>query len=323
MGGWRLRKDFVFHPCLPAHTSLPPHHHQLFDALGDPTAGWSVTATYVDIYNETLRDLLAPGGGGGVPSRPPSRAGSGAHPPRRPPSITSDRTGTVTLHSVTEAPLFYAADAADVLRRGGAARAVRGHALNDRSSRSHAVLTLHVAVPEGVAGAPAGGYGAKLHLVDLAGSERLAKTRASGAAAAEAAAINRSLTFLQQLVLNLGKGGGGGGGSAAAAAAAGATTTGRKGGKPPPPRVGAVAGTRDSKLTRLLGDAVGGRSRTLVLACAWPDAGNAAETVSTARFASAMARVSVRATRSGLAAAGAGGAHLHGSLVRLDPSLRA
>tara|TARA_B100000579_G_scaffold401582_1_gene384148 strand:+ start:48 stop:512 length:465 start_codon:yes stop_codon:yes gene_type:complete len=84
--------------------------------------------------------------------------------------------------------------------QGNMQRTVSGHKLNRDSSRSHAVLSvlLERQLGEGQRSA------AKLHMVDLAGSERLSKTGSSGKHQAEAQHINKSLSFLEQVVVALG-----------------------------------------------------------------------------------------------------------------------
>ena len=84
-------------------------------------------------------------------------------------------------------------------------RQVAAHNLNRDSSRSHAILTLYVSQRK-----PGGGGGggesvqSRLDLVDLAGSERLSKTQSSGVHQSEAQHINKSLSFLEQVILAIG-----------------------------------------------------------------------------------------------------------------------
>jgi kinesin family protein 6/9 len=78
-------------------------------------------------------------------------------------------------------------------------RTVAAHALNARSSRAHFVLTVHLAIAS-----DEGEAVSKLHLVDLAGSERSGRTGAAGLVAREAGFINKSLSFLEQVVVALG-----------------------------------------------------------------------------------------------------------------------
>lgn len=87
-------------------------------------------------------------------------------------------------------------------------RSVAEHQLNRQSSRSHAIYTFHVTRTRAVTGAgKAEEFGdavqSKLNLIDLAGSERIEKSGSTGGLAKEAAHINRSLTFLEQVVVAL------------------------------------------------------------------------------------------------------------------------
>jgi hypothetical protein len=136
--------------------------------------------------------------------------------------------------------------------------------MNAVSSRSHAVFTIAI---EQIATHPATGSvtrkRSKIHLIDLAGSERADSTGASGARLREGSAINQSLSALGNVI----------------SALSDAKT---RGGHVP---------YRDSKLTYLLSDSLGGNSLTLMIACVTPLERYAAESLSTLRFAERAKRV--------------------------------
>jgi len=106
----------------------------------------------------------------------------------------------------------------------------------------------------------------KLHLVDLAGSERTKKTGSSGITLKEATFINKSLSFLEQVVIAL-------------------SSSSRD-----------HIPYRQSKLTNLLRDSLGGNCKTVMVANIWPEGSHLEETVSTLKFATRMMRVSNDAT---------------------------
>jgi kinesin family protein 5 len=136
-----------------------------------------------------------------------------------------------------------------VLQLGDAARAVAATNMNAHSSRSHSVLILKVEQQDANGAVKTG----VLNLVDLAGSERAGKTGASGQTMEEAKKINQSLSALSNVISALAEG------------------------KPHIP-------FRDSKLTRMLQQSLGGNCKTaLVVACS-PHDDNSSETLSTLRF---------------------------------------
>lgn len=139
---------------------------------------------------------------------------------------------------------------AALVAAAAAARATAATAANASSSRSHAVVSVDVRVATSLTTTRA-----RLHLVDLAGSERAAVTQAAGARLREGAAINRGLLALGNVI------------SALASR------------RPHVPY-------RDSKVTRLLADALGGRAATVLIACAAPARASAGETRATLRYAS-------------------------------------
>lgn len=102
----------------------------------------------------------------------------------------------------------------------------------------------------------------KINLVDLAGSERTKKTGSQGKTLVEAQFINKSLSFLEQVVVALSE---------------------SKRDHIP---------YRQNKLTYLLKDSIGGNSRTCMIANIWPQESHLEETISTLKFASRMAKVS-------------------------------
>jgi kinesin family protein 15 len=161
-------------------------------------------------------------------------------------------------------------DVVALLVRGTANRRVGETQMNDRSSRSHCVFTAAVErrVPGGAPGAAPTLLRSRLHLVDLAGSERQKTSGAAGERLREASSINKSLSALGLVIMNLVK-----------AQRAPATHV----------------PYRDSKLTHLLQDSLGGNARTVMVAAVSPVAVNAAETLSTLRFADSAKRIKNRA----------------------------
>ncbi|KAL1586371.1 hypothetical protein WHR41_05518 [Cladosporium halotolerans] len=138
-----------------------------------------------------------------------------------------------------------------VLERGGAARMVAATNMNQESSRSHSIFVIEVAQKNVESGSAKSG---RLFLVDLAGSEKVGKTGASGQTLEEAKKINKSLTSLG-MVIN-------------------ALSDGKSSHIP----------YRDSKLTRILQESLGGNSRTTLIINCSPSGYNYDETVSTLRF---------------------------------------
>lgn len=150
-------------------------------------------------------------------------------------------------------------------------RNVAATAMNAVSSRSHAICTLKISgVTETADGSDK--FSSKLVLVDLAGSERIKKTGAEGGRRQEGININKGLFILGQVVSALSERGKGG----------------KLKRKPP---------YRDSKLTRLLQDSLGGNSRTIMVACVSPADYNIDESVNTLRYATSARNIKNTATR--------------------------
>ena len=127
-------------------------------------------------------------------------------------------------------------------------RIVASHYLNRHSSRSHCVFTLYIETRSRVVSS-AKYVVSKINLVDLAGSERIGKTEPEETGQREAMYINKSLTFLEQVVIALGD----------------------KKRKHVP--------YRQSKLTHVLSDAIGGRNSTILIANMWGEESQLEETV--------------------------------------------
>lgn len=257
--------------------------HRLFAALGErPDTEFHVSCSFVELYNDEFRDLLAPEHQPGAKRALPcevearrNKPGLSLHqlPSRRgePPSFCL--AGSDTLRS----PAMCARDLLDFVEYGTLARAVGQTNLNAHSSRSHAVLTVHVESCS--AGSNRARVG-KLHLVDLAGSENLTLSGAEGATRVEAQAINSSLTALCDVLESLSRGAEPG--------------TPRRvpgpGGKAP-----AVVPYRNHKLTRLLSDAIGGNSKTLMITTVLPFASCHRQTLMAVHFAARASAIRARA----------------------------
>ena len=206
---------------------------------GSTLESLAVAAEYVEIYNERVQDLLA--------SEEAEEEGL---------SIRQRADGEIYLEGATQRPCASAAALLALLAEGSARRARGETHMNAASSRSHAVLTLHLTLVW--SGVP---RSSKLHLIDLAGSERADATGARGERLKEGAQINKSLSALGGVIAAL-------------------TTPGR-----------AHVPYRDSKLTRLLQDSLGGNAVTVMLCCVSPSSASADETLSSLRFAERAKKV--------------------------------
>eukprot|EP00035_Acanthoeca_spectabilis_P006335 m.123271 g.123271 ORF g.123271 m.123271 type:complete len:712 (+) comp13455_c0_seq1:198-2333(+) len=148
----------------------------------------------------------------------------------------------------------------EVMSRGNQNRSTAKTKMNDRSSRSHAIFILTIERSDKLADGKSGFRMGRLNLVDLAGSEKQKKTEASGQALVEAAKINLSLTMLGNVIAAL------------------------VDGSPHIPY-------RDSTLTRLLKDSLGGNAKTTMIANFGPASYNTDETVTTLRYADRAKRI--------------------------------
>ncbi|KAF8056377.1 KIN4A [Scenedesmus sp. PABB004] len=260
----------------------------------------SLKVSFVEIYNESIQDLLtapaplahsgsagslaalraggrAGGGGGGAdgscstPRSGCSDAGgapwaafgaTAGGPEGGGVAIRESARGEIVLDGAAERSVACMADLAALLDAGNAVRATAAHRMNQASSRSHAVVVLALeqrARPSAALGLPPELrlLRSKLHLVDLAGSERAKDTGTTGARFDEGVSINKGLLQLGCVINALTEG------------------TARR-----------HIPYRNSKLTRLLQDSLGGNSETLFIACASPAPSNRDHTISTLRYAS-------------------------------------
>ena len=225
--------DYSSEPSAAAPSSPSPSPPPLSDGCK-----YSVRASYSEIYNEALYDLLC------FDQRQLSLRWDpvrGFHAP------------DLKLQDCTSLE-----EAQEVVSQGLRHRRVGSHALNLESSRSHAILTVHIdAVPIRPEAADFGNTRmGKVVFVDLAGSERLKDSQSEGTAMRETASINRSLFMLGKVI---------------SALAAGSK--------------GSVVPYRESKLTKLLMDSLGGSALSLMIACCSPSAAHLEETLSTLSYA--------------------------------------
>ncbi|XP_038014322.1 kinesin-like protein KIF12 isoform X2 [Motacilla alba alba] len=204
----------------------------------------ALSASYLEIYNEQVRDLLSPG------------------PPCALPLRWSKTRGFYVENQLSVE--FESLEAiVSLLLQGSQRRRTSAHALNRHSSRSHALLTIHVCSRAASACPSKQGT---LCFVDLAGSERVKETGSSGELSVEANSINRSLLALGHCISLLAK------------------PRGKRTHIP----------YRDSKLTRLLARSLGGSGITLMVACISPSSRCLSETLSTLHYASRARRVTTR-----------------------------
>ncbi|XP_053941164.1 kinesin-like protein KIF12 isoform X2 [Cuculus canorus] len=204
----------------------------------------ALSASYLEIYNEQVRDLLSPGPPCALPLRWSKTRGFYVE--------NQLNVDFESMEAITE-----------LLLQGSQRRRTSAHALNRHSSRSHALLTIHICSRAPSARPSKQGT---LCFVDLAGSERVKETGSSGELSVEANNINRSLLALGHCISLLAK------------------PRGKRTHIP----------YRDSKLTRLLARSLGGSGITLMVACVSPSSRCLPETLSTLHYASRARRVTTK-----------------------------
>ncbi|KAF1997497.1 kinesin-domain-containing protein [Amniculicola lignicola CBS 123094] len=213
----------------------------------DKNLSCTVEVSYLEIYNERVRDLLNPTTKGNLRVR--------EHPSTGP---YVEDLAKLVVRSFPEIE--------NLMDEGNKARTVAATNMNETSSRSHAVFTLTLTQKRhDVEANMSGEKVAKISLVDLAGSERAQSTGATGARLKEGAEINRSLSTLGRVI-----------------AALADMSSGKKKTQVP---------YRDSVLTWLLKDSLGGNSLTAMIAAISPADINFEETLSTLRYADSAKRI--------------------------------
>lgn len=225
---------------------------------------FKVSAQFLELYNEEILDLFDS-------TRDPD-----ARHRRSNIKIHEDANGGIYTTGVTSRLINSQEELIQCLKQGALSRTTASTQMNVQSSRSHAIFTIHLCqmrvcaqpdlVNETVTGLPDGTaptgteyetLTAKFHFVDLAGSERLKRTGATGERAKEGISINCGLLALGNVISALGD---------------------------QSKKVVHVP-YRDSKLTRLLQDSLGGNSQTIMIACVSPSDRDFMETLNTLKYA--------------------------------------
>jgi hypothetical protein len=225
---------------------IPKTFDQIFGAIENNTVArkqFLVRASYIEIYNEDVRDLMS--------DNPKARC-----------EIKEDPERGVFIKGVTNTEVTTVQQLNILMNEGNKNRSVGATLMNADSSRSHSLftVTIETAEPQIIQGREEMKIRqGKLNLVDLAGSERQSKTQAVGQRLKEATKINLSLSALGNVIEALVK-----------------VANGDKGRHIP---------YRDSKLTRLLQDSLGGNTKTVMIAAISPADYNYEETLSTLRYA--------------------------------------
>ncbi|CAG9310966.1 unnamed protein product [Blepharisma stoltei] len=211
-------------------------------------AEFTIKVSFLEIYNEDIHDLL----------------GANSMVPEKPISIREDK-GSILLMGLHEETVATDEEMSMCLHRGSIQRSTASTLMNSQSSRSHAIFTINIeqqVLEDEVTGEKISETQeymiAKFHFVDLAGSERAKRTGAVGATLKEGISINKGLLCLGNVISAL-------------------TEDSKKSTHVP---------YRDSKLTRILQDSLGGNAKTYMIACISPAEINFEETLNTLKYAS-------------------------------------
>ncbi|CAJ1082581.1 kinesin-like protein KIF9 isoform X2 [Xyrichtys novacula] len=169
---------------------IPRVLQEVLQQVGKRTEyAFSVHLSYLEIYNESLIDLLS------------SLCGSPHSSPQG--MVVMEEPGRgVYIQGLSLHPVHNEEEALNMLFEGEMNRITGSHALNRNSSRSHCIFTLHIESRSRTL-SDAKFVTSKLNLVDLAGSERLGNTGSEGQMLKESVYINKSLSFLEQAILAL------------------------------------------------------------------------------------------------------------------------
>lgn len=218
---------------------IPRVLQAVFNKLDADGAEDCVRCSFIELYNEELRDLLTPDENAKLKIFD---------------DLSKKGHASTVVQGVEERHITCAADGIKRLQEGSLRRQVAATKCNDLSSRSHTVFTITV-----YAKRPAGSGEdfislGKLNLVDLAGSENIQRSGAENKRAAEAGLINKSLLTLGRVINAL-------------------------------VDKSSHIPYRESKLTRLLQDSLGGRTKTCIIATISPAKSNLEETISTLDYA--------------------------------------
>ncbi|KAK0140643.1 Kinesin-like protein KIF16B [Merluccius polli] len=212
--------------------------------------------SYLEIYNEHVLDLL---------NKRPSSAPKGGLRVREHPWFTVVESVVIVRWLCSDLSRHVVqgyGDVGELMATGNANRTTASTGMNDASSRSHAIFTIHFTQARFDSELPCEML-SKIHLVDLAGSERADATRATGTRLKEGANINKSLVTLGSVISAL------------------ADMSDKQATKKQ-----TFIPYRDSVLTWLLKDSLGGNSKTIMIATISPADVNYGETLSTLRYAS-------------------------------------
>lgn len=218
---------------------IPRVLQSLFNKLDMDQTESFVKCSFIELYNEELKDLIA----------------ADDHVKLKIFDNTSQKSHASTVvQGMEESHIKNAEEGIKLLQKGSLKRQVAATKCNDLSSRSHTVFTITACIKR--TGEDGEDYvsAGKLNLVDLAGSENIQRSGAESKRAAEAGLINKSLLTLGRVINAL-------------------------------VDRGAHIPYRESKLTRLLQDSLGGRTKTCIIATVSPAKSNLEETISTLDYA--------------------------------------
>ncbi|RKP08155.1 P-loop containing nucleoside triphosphate hydrolase protein [Thamnocephalis sphaerospora] len=238
-------KTFTMYGAPPKHPGVIPLAVQdIFARVKErPDCEFLFKASFLEIYNEVIRDLLDP-----------KRVNLKIHE-------TPNRE--IFVGNLSEKPVYSAHEVAELLQKGEANRSIGETNMNERSSRSHTIFRMvskhfQIASTHLAPSRLIHTTRQLKNLVDLAGSERVGFTKAEGLRLKEGAHINKSLLALGTVISRLAESGG------------------ESRGHIP---------YRDSKLTRILQNALGGNAKTSIICTVTPSEAFADETISTLKFA--------------------------------------
>ncbi|RMJ24431.1 Kinesin family [Aspergillus sp. HF37] len=229
---------------------------QRIENAQSPDVSYNIRVSYFEVYNEHVRDLLVPR------TDPPHYLRIRESPSEGP-----------YIKDLTEVTVRSYGELMEYMRKGDISRTTASTKMNDTSSRSHAVFTITLKqIHHDLSTDETTERTARIRLVDLAGSERAKSTENTGQRLREGSNINKSLTTLGRVIASLAD---------------------PKQGRPGKRKGKEIVPYRDSILTWLLKDSLGGNSKTAMIACISPT--DYEETLSTLRYADQAKHIRTRA----------------------------